>query len=102
MAYLDNNVVVETFPVNTYVLILSLFALVVCPYADLLDMSTLAYVIRSDSAYMMLFSVINLMWKLPNIPTIQKPYVFRQFSPLGVAAALKQSPPFTGTNFKRW
>ena len=35
MADINNGVVVETFSVNTYVLLKSLFALVVGPYADL-------------------------------------------------------------------
>ena len=34
MADIDNDTVVGTFPVNTYVLLLTLFALVVGPYTD--------------------------------------------------------------------
>ena len=70
----DNHgaVAVMTFPVSTYVFLISLLALVVCPYADLLDVLVLSYVIRSTSAYVMLISIINLMRKLLNNLTIQK------------------------------
>jgi hypothetical protein len=90
-----------TFPVAMYVLFLSYPALLLVPCSDLMHVLSLMCVVKYACASVMLLSVINLIRKLPNNPTIQKPYVLRQFSPSGFAAALKPSP-FTGSHFKRW
>ncbi|KAK1644347.1 hypothetical protein QYE76_062152 [Lolium multiflorum] len=90
-----------TFPVTMYVLFLSYLALLLVPCSDLMHVLSLMCVVKYACASVMLLSVINLIRKLPNNPTIQKPYMHRQFSPSGFAAALKPSP-FTGSHFKRW
>ncbi|KAK1694102.1 hypothetical protein QYE76_010799 [Lolium multiflorum] len=90
-----------TFPVAMYVLFLSYLALLLVPCSDLMHVLSLMCVVKYACASIMLLSVINLIRKLPNNPTIQKPYMHRQFSPSGFAAALKPSP-FTGSHFKRW
>ncbi|KAK1670409.1 hypothetical protein QYE76_058568 [Lolium multiflorum] len=90
-----------TFPVAMYVLFLSYLALLLVPCSDLMHVLSLMCMVKYACASVMLLSVINLIRKLPNNPTIQKPYMLRQFSPSGFAAALKPSP-FTGSHFKRW
>jgi hypothetical protein len=92
---------VSAFPIAPYVLLISYLALVLVPFADLLDVLACLHVVKLTSAYLLLTSVIKLTKKLLNILTIQKPYMIRQFSPAGFAAALKPSP-FTGSHFKRW
>jgi hypothetical protein len=54
---------------NTYELLISLFALVVGPYADLLDVSILSYVILSTRAFVMLFLLFKLCQNFLNNPT---------------------------------
>src|SRR6266542_1164583 len=46
---------------------------------------------------------INLIWKLPNFPTIQKPY-YRQFPEITMARFADALKPdkFFGVHFKRW
>ena len=90
-----------TFPVAMYVLFLSYLALLLVPCSDLMHVLSLMCMVKYACASVMLLSVIKLTRKLPNNPTIQKPYMLRQFSPSGFAAALKPSP-FTGSHFKRW
>ena len=75
-----------TFPVALYVLLISYFALLLIPYSDLLDVLSLMCMIKYASAYVMLISVIKLTRKMPNILTIQKTYMHRQFSSIGFAA----------------
>jgi chromate transport protein ChrA len=94
-------IAVPTLLVALYVLLISYFALVMVPFANLLDVLACLHVVKLTSAYLLITSVIKLTRKLLNILTIQKPYMFRRFSPGCFAAALKPSP-FTGTHFKRW
>ena len=51
----NNKIEVVTFPINTYVLFIWPFTLVL----DLLNMSSLSYVVRFTSAYVLLLSLIN-------------------------------------------
>ena len=90
-----------TFPVAMYVLFLSYLALLLVPCSDLMHVLSLMCVVKYACASVMLLSVINLTRKFHNNPTSRKPYMLRQFSPSGFAAALKPSP-FTGSHFKRW
>jgi chromate transport protein ChrA len=92
---------VPAFPVAPYVLLISYLALVLVPFADLLDVLACLHVVKLTSAYLLLTSVIKLTRKLPNILTIKRPYFIRQFSPADFAVALKPSP-FTASHFKRW
>ena len=64
-------------------------------------MITLQYAIILIITVVLCFLWIKLIGKLLIYLTIQKPYMFRQFSIQGFAAALKPSP-FTGVHFKRW
>jgi hypothetical protein len=98
----DNHgaaVAVPAFLVALCVLLVSYFTLL--PFIDLLDVLVCLHVVKLSSSYVLLTLVIKLTWKFLNILTIQKSYMFRQFSLVGFAAALKPSP-FTGAHFKRW
>lgn len=44
---------------------------------------------------------IKSIQKLPNFPTIQKPYLCRKFSMTSFKTTIKLTP-FIGVNFKRW
>jgi nitrate reductase gamma subunit len=58
-----------TFPVAMYVLFLSYLALLLFPYSDLMHVLSLMCVVKYACASVMLFSVIELTRKLPNILT---------------------------------
>jgi hypothetical protein len=51
--------------------------------------------------FFLLFFWIKFNRKMPNYSTIQKPELYRQFSPIAFAATLKPSV-FEGVNYKRW
>jgi hypothetical protein len=59
----------STFPVALYVLLISYFALLLVPFADLLNVLTCLHVVNLANAYMLLTSVIKLTLKLLNIIT---------------------------------
>jgi hypothetical protein len=94
-------VAVPTFPIALYMLLISHLALVLVPFAYLLDVLVCLHVVKLTSAYILLTSVIKLPQKLLNILKIQKKpyYMIRQFSLVGFAAALK-SIPFMGCSFQ--
>lgn len=46
----NDSAVAGTFPINTYVLFLSLLALVFGPYVNLLDLSSLSNMVKLASA----------------------------------------------------
>ena len=55
----DNNSVakktaIEAFQANMYMVFISMFALAISSYADLLDMSSMSYVVRLASAFVLL------------------------------------------------
>jgi chromate transport protein ChrA len=91
-------VAVLAFPVAPYVFLISYLALVLVPFADMLDVLACLHVVKLTSAYLMLTLVIKITRKLLNILTIQKPYMIRQFLPAGFATALKPSP-FMGSHY---
>jgi chromate transport protein ChrA len=62
-------VVVPAFPVAPYVLLISYLALVLVPFADLLDVLACLHVVKLTSAYLLLTSVIKFTQKLLNILT---------------------------------
>ena len=55
----ENNSMLGTFPINTYVLLFSLFALVFGPDANLLNMYSMSYVVIFASSSVRLTSSIN-------------------------------------------
>jgi hypothetical protein len=55
-----------TFSVTMYVIFLSYLALLLVSCLDLMHVLSLMYVVKYACASVMLFSVINLTWKLPN------------------------------------
>jgi hypothetical protein len=61
--------VVSTFPVALYVRLISYLALVLVPFADLLDVLACVYVAKLTSAYLLLTSVIKHTRKLLKILT---------------------------------
>jgi hypothetical protein len=71
-------------PGRPYVLLISYLALVLVPFAYLLDVLACLHVVKLTSAYLLLTSVIQLTQKFPNILTIQKPYMIRKFSLAGL------------------
>jgi hypothetical protein len=70
---------VPAFPITLYVLLISYLALVLVPFADLLDVLACLYVVKLTSACLLLTLAIKLTQKFLNILTIQKAYMIRQF-----------------------
>jgi hypothetical protein len=62
---------VPAFPVALYVFLISYLALVVGPFADLLDVLACLHVVKLTSADLLLTSVIKLTEKLPNFLTLE-------------------------------
>jgi hypothetical protein len=58
-----------TFPITLYMILISYLALVMVPFADLLDVYVCLHVVKLTSAYVMLTSVIILTQKLLKILT---------------------------------
>ena len=100
-----------TFPTGEYVFFIALLFHTCAVLLYSVDVSilctvrthviTLQYAIILIIIVVLCFLWIKLIGKLLIYLTIQKPYMFRQFSIQGFAAALKPSP-FTGVHFKRW
>jgi hypothetical protein len=60
---------IPVFPVAPYVLLISYLALILVPFADLLDVLACLHVVKLTSAYLLLTLVIKLTQKLLNILT---------------------------------
>jgi hypothetical protein len=60
---------IPTFPVALYMLFISYLALVLVPFADLLDVLACMHMVKLTSAYVLLSLVIKITQKLLNILT---------------------------------